>query len=94
MYHYGLETNLSYIKKTEEAISTLLWMRREKKVSSHNNKLLKLHDRLKTLRLDYIFSLLYNLLHSMILKHLTGKSANIYLLQLYKLMYICKEDLK
>ncbi|SHG49340.1 glycosyltransferase family 2 protein [Winogradskyella jejuensis] len=92
-FHYGLENNTKYIEKAEEAISTLLWMRDEKKITTHNNKLLKTHSFLKKLRLNYITVLLYKMLNIPIRKNLLSENPNVRLLQVYKLLYISHKDL-
>lgn len=92
-YHYGLESNAKYIEKAEEAISTLLWIRDKKKITTHNNKLLKMYNLLKRLRLNYVSSFLYNMLNKPIRKNLLSKSPNVRLLQIYKLFYISYKDL-
>ncbi|GGI57031.1 glycosyltransferase family 2 protein [Winogradskyella haliclonae] len=93
VYHYGLENNTKYIEKAEEAISTLFWMRDEKKITTHNNKLLKTYSLLKKLRLNYVCSILYNVLSKSIRKNLLSNNPNVRLLQIYKLLYISHKDL-
>ncbi|WP_299112982.1 glycosyltransferase family A protein [uncultured Winogradskyella sp.] len=92
-FHYGLENNAKYIEKAEEAIGTLLWMRDKKKITTHNNKLLKVYSLLKKLRLNYVTSLLYKILNKPIRKNLLSKNPNVRLLQIYKLLYISQKDL-
>lgn len=93
VFHYGLESNAKYVKKAEQAIETLLWMRDEKKITTHNNKLLKTHSLLKKLRFVYINSLLYKALSKYILNNLLSNNPNVRLLQVYKLLYISHKEL-
>lgn len=93
VYHNGLENNRTYIKKSEESITTLLWMKNEKRIIQHNNKLLSLYNKFKTFKLNYILEALYLLLGNSMKNNLMSTSPNIYLLQIYKLLYISHKDL-
>lgn len=93
VYHLGLENNKTYLKKTEEAITTLLWAFNEKKMPIHDQKLLTIFEELKRIRANYIMAFLFKSFKPIIKKNLLGSLPNLYLLQVYKLLYICHKDL-
>lgn len=94
VYHNGLEKNSTYIKKSEEAISTLLWMYNDKGIRDFDHKLLSFFIASKKIKLNYIFVITYNIFGNLILKNLKSKSPNTSLLQVYKLLYISYKDFK
>jgi glycosyltransferase involved in cell wall biosynthesis len=94
VYHNGLESSMTYVKKSEECIITLLWLYNKKKMLKHDNKLLSLFVLLKKFKLNYLMLLFYNIFNSAIKKNLVSPEPNLYLLQIYKLSYICYKDLK
>jgi len=94
VFHNGLESSITYVKKAEECIITLLWLYNKKKMLKHDNKLLSLFVLLKKIKLNYVMLLFYNTFSSAIKKNLVGPEPNMYLLQIYKLSYICYKDLK
>ena len=93
VYHYGLENSKRYLEKTEETIITIIWAFNNKKLPEHDQKLLLLFERIKKIRLNYFLSFLYNCFRLIIKRNLLGKNPNLYLLQFYKLLYICHKDL-
>lgn len=93
VYHFGLENSLTYLKKSEEAILTLLWMYNEEKISHHSNKLLSVFVFLKKIKLNYLMMLFYKTFNAKMKRNLIGINPDIYLLQLYKLSYISYKDL-
>lgn len=94
VYHLGLETNQVYLKKIKEAIKTLLKLFKYNQMPKHDNKLLSIFQLLKKIKLNYILAYLYKILNSLIKENLLGKNPNLVLLQLYKTLYICYQDLK
>ncbi|GAA3610862.1 glycosyltransferase [Flavivirga amylovorans] len=93
VYHHGLESSILYLKKVEECIITLLWLYDGKKMVEHNNKLLSVFTNVKRFKVNYLMNLFYHIFNSKIKKNLLSKNPNLFLLQLYKLSYICYEDL-
>lgn len=91
-YHYGLENSTAYIKKAEEAIATLLWMKNDLKLDTYDNKLLSLHDRFKALKISSFLGWLYKKFGDRIKTNLLSDNPKIYLLQIYKLLYISFKD--
>lgn len=87
--HLGLDKNPIFLRKTENAVTTLhsLYLKNKKKATE--NSLLELYKRLKGFGLDKLITILYKSLKNSIRKHLLGKSPNMLLFQFYKLGYLC-----
>ena len=93
VYHLGIENSITYLKKSEDCILTLLWLLNNDKIRENNNKLLSVFSSFKKLKLNYLMSAMYKLFSTHMSKNLVGSNPNIYLLQFYKLSYICYKDL-
>lgn len=93
VFHNGLESSQVYLKKAEECIITLLWMHNEGKIIEHDNKLLSMFIFLKKFKINHLVRPFYNVFSSIMKKNLVGSNPNMYLLQLYKLSYICYKDI-
>jgi len=93
VYHLGLENHMTYLKKAEECIITLLSLYDNRKMVQHNNKLLSTFVFLKRLKMNYLMAFFYKKFHSIISKNLLSNNPKILLLQFYKLSYICFKDL-
>ena len=94
VYHFGIEKSTVYLKKIEEAIITLLWLFYEKKMFEHNQKLLSVFVFFKQFKINYFMVFFYNIFYSRVKKNLVGNNPNMFLLQLYKISYICYKDLR
>ncbi|WP_203258969.1 glycosyltransferase family 2 protein [Hyunsoonleella ulvae] len=93
VYHLGLEDSETYIKKTEFAVNTLLSLHYNNKIELHENDLLSKFILLKSVKLNFIFSLFYRYLKDIIRKHLKSSNPLIIVFQFYKLSYMCYSDL-
>jgi hypothetical protein len=93
VYHLGLENSIVYLKKVEEFIITLLWLYNSKKILDNNNKLLSIFVMVKRFKLNYLMSFFYHVFNLKIKKNLVSHNPNMFLLQLYKILYICHIDL-
>jgi hypothetical protein len=91
--HFGLENSQTYLNKVEECIITLLWLYNDKKMMKHNNKLLSVFIKVKRFKLNYLMSFLYAIFNSSMKKNLLSSNPNLFLLQLYKILYISHIDL-
>lgn len=92
VYHLGLENNQTYLQKTEEAVTTLLWVIKHTNMPKQTQKLLYVFDLLKKVKLNILMAFLYKHFSTTIKKNLLSTSPNIHVLQLYKLLYICYKD--
>lgn len=93
VYHNGLEDNISFINKSEQATKTLLWMLNRGKVVRHSNNLLKVFEIFKTIKINFILNGFYKIFYERMKKNLVSNRPNLYILQLYKLSYMCHIDL-
>lgn len=93
VYHLGLENSNLYLQKIKKALHTLLWAYNNKKMIRHSNRLLKLYKGLKSFKANYLIYYFYYILNPLIKKNLMGKTPNMKLLQLYKLLYLCHIDI-
>lgn len=93
VYHLGLEKSSFYLNKVEECIITLLWLLNEEKMVEHNNKLLTVFINVKRFKLNYLMSFLYPIFHLKIKRNLLSDKPNMFLLQFYKILFICYKDL-
>ena len=93
VYHNGLEDNISFIDKSEQATKTLLWMLKQEKIDTHSNNLLKVFQLFKSIKINFILNGFYKIFCEPMKKNLTSNSPNLYILQLYKLSYMCYIDI-
>ncbi|WP_066224789.1 glycosyltransferase family 2 protein [Formosa haliotis] len=93
VFHLGLETNLTFITKKEEAADTLLKLIDSGMPINKNNKILVLFLFLKKTHVNQLISTLYKQTAKQIKKQLTSKNPSIKLLQAYRIMYMCYSDL-
>lgn len=92
VYHLGLETNLSYLNKSKECISNLLYQNKANGIIAKNNKLLNTFISLKRIGLNYPLALAYKLIHRSLEHNILGKNPNMIAFQSYKLLYIAYTD--
>jgi len=90
VFHLGLESSKSYLKKTEKAVETLWSIHKNNQLEQHQNTLLSAYSRVKHFGLRTLLSSSFRLLKKSIMKNLTGKNPSTRLFQLYKLMYLCQ----
>lgn len=94
VFHYGIESSTTYLKKIDESIITLLWMYKKENNLEHDNKLLIMFKFLKKFKLNYPMILFHRLFNTIIKRNLVSNNPNMLLLQVYKLSYICHKDLQ
>ncbi len=94
VYHLGIESSSNYLKKKEQAAITLLNLYYNSSKLEHDNDLLLLFEKSKKYRLNYLISKSFRLTKKLLQKNLTGNNPSTYLLQFYKIGFICSEDLK
>lgn len=93
VYHLGIETSRSYLRKKEKAAETLLLLHHANTIENHDNDLLLLFIKLKRFRLHYLASLFYKLFKTPMQHNLWSNNPSMTLLQLYRLCYMCYKDL-
>ncbi|REE80490.1 glycosyl transferase family 2 [Lutibacter oceani] len=89
VYHLGLETNSIFLAKTKEGIENLLRLNSSQILKGENLKLLRTFKILKTLKITWFFAEGYNVFHKYFENNLLGKTPSLFLLDIYKLTYLC-----
>lgn len=87
--HLGIEPSVLFLKKTEQAVTTLLKLYQNNKIKVHDNGLLAVFICLEKYRLYYLVSYFYDLFHKQMQGNLLSKNPSIHLLQLYKISFMC-----
>jgi len=94
VFHLGLESNDSYLRKVEASVDTLLKLNKDEKLNPTENSLLNTFRTLKTYKLNHLVAWLFRHTRKSLTSNLLSNSPNILLLQFYKLGYFCEQDLK
>ena len=89
VYHLGLEKSATYLEKKEAAAKTLLHLYKTNPHIKHDNDLLKRFIQVKKLKLTFICSWFFLVFKSALKLNLTGKKPSIFLLQIYRLAFMC-----
>lgn len=91
VYHFGIDTNNDYLKKTKQALQTLYTLNKTNQLKNSEISLLKAYSNLKALRLHHVFGYNLNLLNKPIERYLLkSKSPNLFIFDLYRLGYFCR----
>ncbi len=89
VFHLGIDSNEDYLIKVRNAVETLHQIHRNKKIRTHDISLLRAYTFLKNLGLKTLFKRIFNSYKVKIERNLLGKSPNLFLLDIYKLGYMC-----
>ncbi|WP_027124605.1 glycosyltransferase family 2 protein [Gelidibacter mesophilus] len=87
--HLGIEKSHVYLTKTEEAINILLKLYKEGRIDHDDNGLVGFCTKLKKYQLHHAFAYFYRKYASQMKSHLLGKNPSIYMIQLYRISYMC-----
>lgn len=93
VYHLGIEESSVYLSKKKLAAEVLLELYKDNLLRCSENSLLKLFKKLKHYKLNHLFGLIYKISKHRLERNLTGANPNIFLLQLYRICYMCFKDL-
>lgn len=86
LYHLGLETNETFLRKTESSVSNLFYSDRE---LTQNTRLLKAYRKVYRLGLRKPISFCFKIIRPFLLRNLLSDRPNLTFFSLYKLGYIC-----
>ena len=89
VYHLGLEKSTVYLQKVTRSMNTLLMLYKKGEITTHQNQLLTIFIRCEKFKLNYLLSTFYKCFSINMKKNLISKSPSIFLLQLYKISYLC-----
>lgn len=92
VYHIGLEDNLTFLKKTEIGLQTLLNIYKSGKYPEiqQNARILSFYLKIKKLHLTKIIALKFTIFKPLIIKNLTSKKPSMLLFDFYKLGILTK----
>ncbi len=93
VYHLGIEKSVTYLRKKEKATETLLKLYHANNINEHENDLLSTYITLKQFKLNYAFATTFKLFKPLLKKNLLSNYPIIFLLQFYKISYMCHFEL-
>jgi len=94
LVHYNNEHNLDFIKKTEIAVQTLHKLIDTQKIDSKDTRLSAAYFILKKMHSIGLVNAVFTKIKLRLLKNLTSKNPNLFLLDFYKLGYYCSVQSK
>ncbi|QIK58991.1 glycosyltransferase family 2 protein [Dysgonomonas sp. HDW5A] len=93
LIHTGLISNEEFLERTRISIQNLYSLQQSKTSNnsdlSNTVKLLQTKNLIDKLKLTYIISILFRLMKNRFIKNLLGKKPSLFILDLYKLGYLC-----
>lgn len=93
VYHLGLEPNETYLNKVETAVKNLLALEKLKAITDNENSLLITFLKLKRYKLNRLVAFFFRIFRLKMKTNLMSSNPSIFILQFYKLGYICDLDL-
>ncbi len=91
VYHLGIDENVTFLKKTEQALNTLHTSSSKKRIKNTNISILKAYHKLKSCHLNNFFGIISKPFSQAIKNYLLkSKSPNLFLFDLYRLGYFCR----
>lgn len=89
LIHYNNESSIDFIKKTEKAVNTLHDLINNQQIEYKEIKLSAFYSIAKKLYLIDLIKTIFSKNKQSILNNLTSENPNLYLLDFYKLGYLC-----
>lgn len=89
LIHFNTESSLTFIKKTEKAITTLHQLIGNNKLDLKDTKLGKAYRIIQFWQLDIVIHFLFKRLSKQMIVNLTSSNPSLIVLDLYKLGYFC-----
>ena len=87
--HLGLDFNIDFVTKSEQAIDNLIYLIDNKLIDSRYVKMSALVFDLKKYKLHLFVSLLYRTVKPLLLKNIYGKNPSLLLFDFYRVGYFC-----
>lgn len=85
LVHFNMETSLTFIEKTEKAITTLNQLIEDKKLDLKDTKIGKAYRIIQFWQLDIIIRFMFKRLSKQMIANLTSSNPSLIVLDLYKL---------
>jgi glycosyltransferase involved in cell wall biosynthesis len=89
LVHFNSETSLTFIEKTEKAVTTLHQLILDKKLELCDTKIGKAYSIITLWQLDILIRFLFKRLSKQMVANLTSSNPSLIVLDLYKLGYFC-----
>lgn len=89
LVHFNTETSLTFIEKTEKAITTLHQLILDKKLELNDTKIGTAYRIINFLQLDIVTRMLFKKLSKQMIANLSSSHPSLIVLDLYKLGYFC-----
>jgi hypothetical protein len=90
VFHLGIDDNNIFLKKTQEAIETLSYLKQENKIDNNAISLLKTYTILSKLKISAIFRGVFEKFQHKMEANLTSTNPNLFIFDIYRLCYFCK----
>ncbi|HLV38631.1 glycosyltransferase family 2 protein [Xanthomarina sp.] len=90
VFHFGIDENIAFLKKTEHAMHTLSNLSKSKEITSNDISLLRAYYFLKLFYLQHLFGKFLGYFDRVIKKNLTEENPSLFLFDLYRLGYFCR----
>lgn len=87
VYHLGLESDLSFIRKTKKGLETLADLEQKGKVSPDYRPVQKAYKKLNRFHLTRLYRFMFKPFRKLIQKNLMSNNPNLFFFDLYKLDY-------
>lgn len=85
VYHLGLESNQSFLDKTDLAIDSMIRLYENQENITENTRLVDFYLTLKKYKLVYLFKTLFKIIRPFMYRNLISNNPSINVFQLYKL---------
>ncbi len=95
--HIGLDSNEAFVRKHNEGIENLLYIFKNRILANqylYRFRLLEIYQKICRCNLNKIIGSLFPFMQKVFIKNFTGKRPNLYLFDIYKLIYISYIDKK
>ncbi|WP_395043857.1 glycosyltransferase family 2 protein [Flavobacterium sp.] len=92
--HLGLETSEEYLNKINISLKNLSYLYNFGLLSSSDNRILSVYSKINKFKLDKFFNLFFDEFSVSIKSNLMSNKPSLFLLDIYKLSYFCKINLK
>ena len=89
LVHFNSETSLTFIEKTEKAVTTFHKLILDKKLELSDTKIGKAYSIITLWQLDIVIRFLFKRLSKQMVANLTSSNPSLIVLDLYKLGYFC-----
>lgn len=89
VYHMGIELSLVFLNKIKQAMENLHNLNSQDIFKSDKIKVLKFYKKIHAYKLNWVFSSVFVVFHKLFEYNLKSRWPSMFLLDLYKLTYLC-----